>query len=223
MAKYKLKEQAIRLRLKGLSYNQIKSLIPVSKSSLSAWLQDYPLSEERLRELRDFSEIRIEKYRKTMQDKREKRFAEVYNQQKLKYLPLSERELFIAGLFLYWGEGMKGLKRSVALYNTNPQMVKFGLFWYTKILKIPKAKIKIVLHLYSDMNIQKEKNFWSLELNIPLSQFLKPYIKKSTFSGITYKGGFGHGTCGLVVNDVFLKERILGTIDAIADHYKNRI
>ncbi len=223
MAKNKLKQKVIRLRLKGMSYSQIKAQVRVSKGSLSLWLKDYPLSEERLRKLRDFSEVRIEKYRQTMQAKRDKRYAETYNQEKIQLLPLSKKELFIAGLFLYWGEGMKGLKRSIGLYNTNPQMVKFGLFWYIKILKIPLVKIKIKLHLYSDMNIAQEINFWIRELKFPRTQFFKPYIKKSKKTDITNKGGFGHGTCGLLVNDTLMKEKILAAIQAIADYYENRI
>ena len=211
------------MRLKGMSYNQIKTQIKVGKGSLSLWLKDYPLSEERLRALRDFSEVRIEKFRRTMQDKRDKRFTEAYNQEKIRQLPLSKKEIFIAGLFLYWGEGMKGLTRSLGLYNTNPQIIKFGLFWYTKILNIPKSRIKVHLHLYSDMDIKAEINFWSRELKIPVSQFRKPYIKQSKKANIDYKGGFGHGTCGLLYSDVFLKERILAGIKAIADYYENRI
>ncbi len=223
MAKYELKQKAIKLRLKGLSYNQIKSQIQVSKSSLSLWLKDYPLSEERLRALRDFSEIRIEKFRQTMLAKQEKRFTEAYNREKISHLPLSRKELFIAGLFLYWGEGMKGIKRSLGLYNTNPQIVKFGLFWYTKILGVPRKKIKVHLHLYSDMNIAEEINFWSNELNLPLSQIRRPYIKQTKKTSISYRGGFGHGTCGLLFSDVRLKIKILAAIKAVADYYESRI
>jgi len=76
-----------------------------------------------------------------------------------------------------------------------------------KGLCIPKEKIKVDLHLYSDMNIKEEIAFWSRTLNMPLSQFRKPYIKASTRVGIDQKG-FGHGTCGLNVNDVLLKEKL---------------
>lgn len=223
MAKYKLKQKAIALRLKGMSYSQIKKYIGVSKSSLSLWLKDYPLSEDRLRSLRDFSEIRIEKFRRTMQIKSEKRYSDAYNKEKTECLPLSNKELFVAGLFLYWGEGMKGLKRSLGLYNTNPQMIKFGLFWYIKILKVPPEKIKIKLHLYSDMNVAEEMNFWERKLKFPLSRFSTPYIKQTKKADISNKGGFGHGTCGLLVNDVLLKEKVLAGIAAIADYYENRI
>ncbi len=223
MSKLELKAKALKLRARGMSYNQIKLSIKVSKSTLSLWLREYPLKPEQMRLLRDFSEVRIEKFRQTMLGKREKRFEGIYKEEKAKQLPLSERELFIAGLFLYWGEGTKDLRYPLALYNTNPQIIKFGLGWYVKGLKLPLSKINIQLHLYSDMNIREEMKYWSKELKVPLSQFPKPYIKKSKKSDINRKGSFGHGTCGWVVHDVRLKERVMAAIKAIADHYGNRI
>jgi hypothetical protein len=133
-------------------------------------------------------------------------------------LPLTGKELELAGLFLYWGEGKKNLKSSLAINNTDPQVVKFALYWMTKALKIPKKKMKIELHLYSDMNVDKEVSFWVRNLGISKAQFYKPYIKKSMKIAIDHKG-FGHGTCGVVVNDVRLKERIIMGIKAIADTY----
>jgi len=223
MAKYELKQKALELRKLGKSYSQIKNNLGVSKGSLSLWLKDYPLSKEQMTAVRDFSEVRIEKFRQTMLVKREKRFADFYKSEKIKQLPLSKRELFIAGLFLYWGEGVKGLKYQLGLYNTNPQLVKFGLLWYRDILHVPLKKIKIHLHLYADMNIQEEIKFWSRQLKISVSHFGKPYIKKNQKTQINYKGTFGHGTCGLIVNDVLLKERIMASLKAIADYYENRI
>jgi hypothetical protein len=223
MAKTELKQKVLALRKQGKSYSQIRQELKVSKGSLSLWLKDYPLSRERINQLRGSSEIRIEKYSRTMQIKREKRFAEYYNQEKIKHVPLSKKELFIAGLFLYWREGMKNVKYPLTLYNTNPQLVKFGLIWYRSSLNIPLEKIKVYLHLYSDMDINEEMKFWSKELKMPLSRFAKPQIKKSEKSAIKYKGTFGHGTCGLLVNDVRLKERVIASIKAIADYYGNRI
>jgi hypothetical protein len=223
MSKLELKQKVLELRKQGKSYSQIRQELKVSKGSLSLWLKDFPLSSERIKQLRDFSEVRIEKYSRTMLAKREARLGEFYNQEKAKHLPLSKRELFIAGLFLYWGEGMKNIKYPLGLYNANPQLVKFGLLWYKNSLSIPADKIKVYLHLYSDMNIVEEMRFWSKELKVPFSRFAKPQIKKSQKSKIKYKGTFGHGTCGLLVNDVRLKERVMAALKAIADYYENRI
>jgi hypothetical protein len=176
-----------------------------------------------MRELRDFSEIRIEKYRQTMEAKKDARLDLFYKEEKAKHLPLSKKELFIGGLFLYWGEGMKNVKYPLGIYNTNPQLIKFGLYWYKNCLDIPLNKIKVHLHLYSDMNIKEEMKFWSKKLKMPLSRFANPQVKKNKKTEINYKGTFGHGTCGLLVNDVRLKERVIVAIKAIADYYENRI
>ena len=128
----------------------------------------------------------------------------------------------MAGLFLYWGEGQKRIQGYIGISNTNPKIVKFSLYWLTKALNIPKEKIRVQLHLYNDMDIKKEIKYWSIELNIPESQFANPYIKPSTREGLTYKS-FGHGTCTLVVSNILLKEKIMMGIEAVADFYCSRI
>ena len=61
-----------------MSYSQIKEKLKISKSTLSGWLHDMPLSEKKIRELQADSPIRIEKYRNTMQAKKDARLNEVY-------------------------------------------------------------------------------------------------------------------------------------------------
>lgn len=208
--------RAIELRREGKSYSQIKRELQVSKGSLSLWLQRYPLSKEQLRKLGPENEKRIEKFRNTMRLKRERRWREVYEKEASELLPLSRKELYLAGLFLYWGEGGKTGAATTSLSNTNPKVVKFFLFWLTKILKIPKRKITLRLHFYKDMDTKRETTFWSKTLNIPVSQFKKPYIKDTTLRGLTYKG-FGHGTCNMFVYGRDLIERVLMGIEVVAD------
>jgi hypothetical protein len=86
-----------------------------------------------------------------------------------------------------------------------------------KALKIPRSKLRILLHLYSDMDIKQETLFWSKSLRIPLGQFTKPYIKRTTREGLSYKS-FGHGTCNLVCCDSALAEKIAMSIKAIAEY-----
>ncbi|MDP2668524.1 MAG: helix-turn-helix domain-containing protein [bacterium] len=217
MAKIKEKQKAIGLRRAGKSYSQIKQLVGVSKSTLSYWLKDMPLPDDKMRILRDWNENRIEKFRNTMRQKREARLTKIYSEEKINILPLSERELFLAGLFLYWGEGGKTAEARLVISNTNPAVIKFFIRWLS-IFKVPKEKLRIYVHLYKDMNIKKELNFWAKTLGIPLQQFQKPYIKNSAMSGLTYKNGFNHGTCNAMIGDARLSERVLMGIKALSDH-----
>lgn len=221
MANRILRGEAIRLRLQGYTYSQIKRELNLAKSTLSNWLKNLPLSEDALELLsknKEISEdIRIERFRQTARNKWISRLSKVLENQKAEILPLSGRELFLAGVFLYWGEGDKQ-RGTVAVSNTDPRVIKFVLHWMTRILNVPKAKIRVRLHLYNDMDIAKETNFWSQTLNIPTSQFNLPYIKKTTREGVTYKS-FGHGTCNLLCFNTTLSEKIAMTIKAISEFY----
>ena len=89
-----VKEKAIKMRLQGMSYSQIREKLKVSKSTLSTWLEKYPLSKEKIRELRDWNPQRIENCRNTKLKKRQKKLEDVYNMISLEIGTLSKRDLF---------------------------------------------------------------------------------------------------------------------------------
>lgn len=49
-----------------------------------------------------------------------------------------------------------------------------------------------------------------------------PLLEILSRENLTHKG-YGHGTCGLLVNDTLLKESIMMGIKAISDHYSLKI
>lgn len=200
MTRFLDREKARALRAKGKSYSEIKQVLTVSKSSLSVWLNDMPLSREQIRLLRDINPRRIEHFRETMRQKREARLQCVSLKVRKDIGTLSRRDLFIAGLYLYWGEGTKSNRGDASIANTDPAVISVFLDW-ARMMGIPKSGMRVRLHLYTDMNVKQETLYWSKGLRIPLTQFRKPYIKKSSLSGLTYKTGYGHGTCNLHFGD----------------------
>jgi hypothetical protein len=197
MAKRELKARAIQMRMQEMSYSQIRAELGVSKGTLSGWLQDYPLSESRISELRGWSERRIERCRETKALKKENRLKSVYERVTNEIGRLSEREFFIAGLFLYWGEGSKTQNAMTAISNTDPAVLVFFIKWI-QLLGAPKENLRVYVHLYADMNVEAEMRYWSDVLNLPRAAFRKPYIKKSNQIGLTYPQRFTHGTCNLL-------------------------
>lgn len=222
MTKIAARRKAIELRKQGKTYSQILDEVKVAKSSISLWLKEIQLSEDQINNIKEIRKKAVEKYRQTMKLKRTNRYRSYYENQKNKLLPFSDRELLIAGLFLYWGEGNKASTNSISINNTNPKLVKFALYWMVKSLSIPKNKIKVQVHLYKDMDVKKELEFWSRELKIPLVQFNNPYIKNSNKSDLDQKG-FGHGTCGLSSSNTVIKENILMALEAIPDFYEEKL
>jgi len=223
MTRFKDREKAIELRKQEMSYSQIKKTLNISKSTLSDWLKNYPLSDKRIRELRDHNEQRIENCRETKRKKREARLKNVYDIEKKNILPLNKRELFIAGLMLYWGEGTKCRTDGLSISNTDPSVIKFFIYWTQKNFSVRTEKMKAHIQLYSDMNIKREVEYWSNITKIPINQFTKPYIKQSSFKRINHKGGFRHGTCNIRINNVLLGEKIIMGLKVISDYYNERL
>jgi transcriptional regulator with XRE-family HTH domain len=203
MSRIKDKVEARRLRKEGKSYSEIKERIGISKSTLSGWLQDMPLSDEKIRELRALSPRRIERFRETMRKKREALLEISYREVTKDIGTLSERDIFIAGLYLYWGEGTKSAPGRVAIANTDPDVIRTFRDWLL-FMKVPRSKMRARLHLYQDMDVEQETSFWSDFLKLPVSQFRKPHIKATSRHAQTYKGAYGHGTCDLSFDNVVL-------------------
>jgi hypothetical protein len=222
MARIIDRQRAIDLRKQGKTYGQIRQELGITKSTLSDWLSKYPLSKEQLTLLgknrASSRQVAIEKTIIAKQKKHSQRLNSAYRIEKTRWKALTKKEIELAGIFLYWGEGAKLINGPISLNNTDPRVLKFTLYWMTYALEIPKNKIQVFMHLYNDMDVKKEMAYWSRELKMPLKQFAKPYIKESSRLGLTQKG-FGHGTCGLRISSILQKEKIMMAIKAISDYY----
>ena len=214
----KAHNKAVDLRLRGWSYSQIKSKLGISKSTLSGWLYNYPLSPERIKELQADNPRRIENFRATMRHKREVKNKIAYVKVEKDIQKLSNRELLIGGLFLYWGEGTKTSPGTIMVSNTDPAVLRYFIRCL-RLLRVPTKKMHVLLHLYKDMEVNKEIQFWSRELHLPTELFHRPYIKHSNLSDITYKNGFGHGTCHVRVYSRELYDYVMMGLKFIREKY----
>ena len=211
------RREAIRLRRIGRPYSEIKKLLAVSKSTLSYWLRGIELTAvQRKRIDSDWVIKRIETYRETVRHRTERLEQRRLMEAKRSIGKITRRDLRIAGLFLYLGEGQKGNRWAVGISNSDPEVIRFAVRWLTNILAVPKDKIRLYIHLYKDMDYAKEFNFWSRVSGIPLSQFRKPYIKKSLLSDIDYHT-HGHGTCNILFGSGLIKQTIMAEIKIVMD------
>jgi len=216
MANKLLKQKALQMRAKQMSYSQIKEKLGVSKGTLSSWLRDFPLSARRIDELRGSNLQRIEKYRNTMKKKDDLKYSLAYTNVSKKIKKLTTRDIFLGGLFLYWAEGGKTDRSTISFTNTNPAMVKFFVKWIIE-LGVDKSRLKIKIHVYSDMDIDKQINYWAKMLNVNKAQFYKPYVKETKLSSITYTNGFGQGTCSVIYSNRKVADFVLMGIKRIQD------
>ncbi len=222
--KFAERDKALELRIKHkLGYGSIAKQLNVSKSTLSRWLQDLPLSQERVLELRREAwgrgEASRELFRQTMRKKREARDEQVYREQKKRLGKLSRQALFVAGLMLYLAEGDKRDQYHIGLANTDPRIIRFFLWWIDKYLSIPKARVRIQLHLYETMDIPTVRKFWINETGIRARQFYKDQIRPVRQASFSYPESFRKGTCKIYVNGRKEAMELMLSIKAFLDTY----
>lgn len=219
-----LREQVIKLRLeKELSYTEIRNRLGVPKSTLSYWLRELPLSKKKILELRrqnwKKNEAKIERFRATMRRKRELKDREIYNKYQKRFSKLSKNTFFIAGLMLYLAEGGKSNYTQISLANTDSRIIKFFIKWMVDFFNIKKDEMRVQLHLYENMDIEKEKEFWQNELGFKENQFYKPEIRKLKKASFSYRESYRHGTCSIYVSGVERKRKLMMAIQAFIDKY----
>ncbi|PIT87183.1 MAG: hypothetical protein COU31_04455 [Candidatus Magasanikbacteria bacterium CG10_big_fil_rev_8_21_14_0_10_40_10] len=116
-----------------------------------------------------------------------------------------EKELLIAGVMLYYGEGAK-TGRTVDFVNADNKAVKLFLKFLRNICQIDEKRLKFYLYCFSDQNAKKLIEYWSLQLRAGQNQFTKPFIRPSLNRS---KRKILHGVLHVRYNDKKLLETIL--------------
>jgi len=219
-----LREEAVKLRIEeNLSYGEIRKRLGVPKSTLSYWLREFPISEEKIRELCrqgwKKSEASRERFRITMRKKREVRNREFYDKYQKIFTAPTKDAFFVAGLMLYLSEGDKRRYERINLVNTDPRIIKFFIKWLNEFLKIEKENIRAQLYLHEGMDAEIEKRFWADELGFSRTQFYKTQVRKLRKGSYSYKESSRHGTCGIYITNTEKKRELMMAIQAFTDRY----
>lgn len=223
MAKSNLRLKARKLRKRGVSVKTIAQYLSVSKSTASLWVRDIILSIEQLEGLRksmlkggELGRIRsalLQKERrlKLIEESRRLGIAQIRN--------LTERELLIAGLSLYWGEGSRK-QREVEFCNSDPQMVKFLLYWLQKCFGVDGKDIRCTVGI-NEIHRGREqgvRDYWSKISGIPLNQFSKTSFKKVKNKKIYENFHRHYGTLSVsVIKPARFYYKIIGLIDGLSE------
>jgi hypothetical protein len=207
MTKETNKNLARRLRQKGKSYSEILKLVKISKSTLSLWLRDIPLSEKQKRKLEGRTKSRYSGS-KARQQARINLTKEIIENSKRESNNLLKDKLFLSGLMLYWAEGTKRGEEMVNFSNSDPNMIKLMMRWFREICKVEKERFRIQMHIHSLLNQKDIKDYWSNLTGIPLKQFHKLMVKKTSLSH--RKNILYYGTCCIRVCDKNLFRKIMG-------------
>jgi len=223
--KIKEKQKAITLRKKGLSYNEILKRVPVAKSTLSLWLRDIRLAKrqkQRFTKKRRMAQIKAQQ---TCRNNRIKVTEEIKLLARKEIDKISERELWLIGVALYWAEGTKqketNVSQAVRFGNSDANMVKIFLKWLMEICLIQKKDIHVRLYIHRIGNEKRALDYWSKVTKIPVKEFQKTVFKKhniKTNRKVDNSQYFGLLDVG-VKKSTNLNRKIAGWIEGISQNY----
>ncbi|MCS0637843.1 hypothetical protein NX801_19685 [Streptomyces sp. LP05-1] len=225
-AKDDLRARARELRLQGMTYDRIQAELGCSTSSISLWVRDLPKPARRPPD----EQARLAG-RKRWEHEREVRGAE---RRRAKAAAreavgrLTDRELFLVGVGLYWAEGAKDKsydrRESVVFVNSDPDMVLTFLAWLD-LLGVERERLRLRVMILESADVTGAERYWSALAGIGPEALGKTTLKKHNPK--TRRKNVGEGYHGCLVIGVLraadLYRRIEGSWHGIAAEAQVRL
>ncbi len=212
--KLDLQKKAVEMRRNGSSIREIEKELRVARSSASSWVKNVALTKEQIDYLyRSKKNGGLKGSYIASQNKIKERIVrtkEIEKNAKQDIGNLSNRDRFILGVALYFGEGSK-TSHNVSFTNSDPKAVLFMKNWLIEYCGINAATIICNLYIHDNLDEKSAKDYWASLLSIPLKQFRKTYIVKNNENRLR-KTKHNNGICRVTVSRVDTLRRILGWI-----------
>ncbi len=221
MAKSQLRLQARELRRNGLGIKTIANKLGVSSSTASLWCRDIELTTEQLRVLQANARNPylgrrgeyLQKQKVQMQEKLQK----LSQQGIAEVSTLSSRELFIAGVALYWAEGFKK-DNLVGFSNSDPFMIRFIIRWFTQScgVDIERLRFRLALNESYKGRAEQVEQFWQNFLGVSATQFQKTFFQRVKWQKVYDNPENYHGVLRVRVSkSVDLLRKVHGQIEGL--------
>lgn len=218
------------MRQAGHTYSEILKEIPVAKSTLSLWLRSVGLAKRQMQRL---TKKRLEAGRRGGQSRRVAREQEISRavQEGVREVgQLTERELWLIGVALYWAEGSKQHAHlpsiGIMFSNSDSRMAMVFLEWL-RIMHIPKSEIYFELYIHRNRKAEINifKSWWAQELGVEITRFDRVYFKKDKpKTNRTNIADLYHGLIRIKVrSSTLLNRRIAGWTEGVVASLGDRL
>lgn len=212
------KEKAFSLRKKGYSYNMITDRLGISKSTLSCWFKELPFTPNR----QVIERIKKGPF-KSGQIRHNQRVADIAKIKKIAKKELgviTKRDLWMLGLGLYIGEGLKAFE-TAQIINSDSAIIRLAIRWFNDICGIKNDHITVAMHLYPDNDEKECSDYWRKITGLSIKQFRKTQIDRRTDKTKNKRRKLPYGTIRLSIisngNSNFgvnLHRKIMGWIES---------
>lgn len=212
------KSRAKSLRHHGVSIREIARKVGVSQSTVSRWCSDIVLSEEQRGKLdKKRREAGAKALAPWIQRNRKLKQDDIRLQNQLGRRDvgrITQRDLLMLGLGLYWGEGYKRGSQEWGFTNSDPKIIKAALAWLDKCYDVSTKEIiaRLTINLRYESETRRLTTLWMRETGIPTSQFGRPTFIQG-YNGSKLNARTYRGTLRIKVRrGTSLRRRILASI-----------
>ncbi|MET9505994.1 hypothetical protein ABZY42_30435 [Streptomyces sp. NPDC006622] len=178
-AKDDLRDRARELRRQGWTYDQIQVELGCSKSSISLWVRDLPKPERG-----NPSERARVAARKRWEHEgaiRDAERTETKAAAAREIGSMTDRELFMAGVALYWAEGTKDKtydrRESVIFVNSDTGVIELYLAWLD-LLGVARERLRFTVMIHETADVPGAEQYWADLVQADRSSFYKTTLKK---------------------------------------------
>lgn len=219
-AKDDMRAKARELRLQGWTYDQIEAELGCSRSSVSLWVRDLP-KPERKRSHKEAAAIARKGWEAKLRVRDEER-QRTKETAKQAVGSMSDRELFLIGVGLYWAEGCKDKpydrRESVAFVNSDPGMIKVFLAWLD-LLGVARERLRYIVMIHENADVPAAEQYWANLVGADRSAFNKTTLKKHNPKTVRKNTGDSYRGCLVikVLKGAELYRRIEGSWCGIVD------
>ena len=183
--KIKEKANAIALRKQGKTYSDILRAVPVAKSTLGIWLKEAKLSKAENQKFTEEKRLASLRGGQAKKKQRIEKQNSIFAKARSDISALSERDLFLIGVIMYWAEGAKEKEyhpgSQLQFSNMDPKMIQVFLSWLSRVCKINKNMLifNIFLHQTHRNRVEEVREYWSKITSFPVKIFGTIYWKNN--------------------------------------------
>lgn len=195
-------DQAIQLRERGFTLDEIAKVCDVSKSTISKWLKNNVISEkvtkQNKRRAGQENAKRLQLMSKARASERATRYKEIKKSSETEFKHYLSSPLFVAGVALYSAHGSINDSKKVRFSTSDSQAHRIFVRFLIEYCGVKKSDIHCWLQLYANQTEAICMKQWSKRTSLPYQQFYRTqFVNSSSKKPLHY--GVGNTIIGSTV------------------------
>lgn len=202
-------DQAVQLRRRGFTYEDIAKIVGVSISTISSWIsretwsQDIKTSNQK--RAAGENKKRISLLNKARGNQYSKLYAEAERSAVTEFKHYKHNPLFVAGLMLYVGIGDTSDNHLIRVTSHKIETHRLFIKFAIEFLGVPREKVHFWLLLYPDLSEEECVRVWARILKLSVAQFYKNQV----IDGKSTKKALRYGVGNTIIGGTVLKKKLL--------------